>query len=177
MVAVVSLLLVSFISKNNDNVVFSFDRGVDIGDWYVLNDGVMGGVSSSSIKIDKNGYGSFEGNVSTDNNGGFASIRYASVVQLKKAKLVKLKIKGDGKNYQFRLKKKTTDYQSYIHTFATSGEWETIEINLDELFPSFRGRKLDMPNFDANKFEELSLLIANGKNESFKLKIDSIEIE
>ena len=43
--------------------------------WRQTNDDVMGGVSTSRMTIDKNGHGVFLGNVSLDNNGGFAMTR------------------------------------------------------------------------------------------------------
>jgi hypothetical protein len=85
-------------------------------------------------------------------------------------------LRGDSKSYQFRVKSKATDYYSYITTFSTSGDWETIQINLNDLYPSFRGNKLSKDNFNDSSIEEISFLIANKKNESFKLIIDKIEI-
>ena len=95
---------------------------------------------------------------------------------MNEAKVIKIRLKGDSKAYQFRIKDKSSSYYSYITTFTTSGEWETIEINLSDLYPSFRGRKLDKSNFNATSFEELSFLIGNKKNEPFKLELDKIEI-
>jgi NADH dehydrogenase [ubiquinone] 1 alpha subcomplex assembly factor 1 len=85
-------------------------------------------------------------------------------------------VKGDGKNYQFRVKGKSRDYYSYITSFETSGEWEEIDIKLKDLYPSFRGRKLDQPNYSGESLEEVTFLIANYKNESFELLIDKIEL-
>ena len=42
------------------------------------------------------------------------------------------------------------------------------------MYPTFRGKKLDMPNYDADGIEEIGFLIANKKAEHFKLEIDSI---
>lgn len=176
MLTIFSLIITSFVTEKDKNNIFTFSTDAKTSNWYILNDGVMGGVSSSSLKVDSDGFGCFEGNVSTANNGGFASLRYVSLVRVGKRKTIKLKIKGDGKDYQFRVKKNSSDYESYITTFSTSGNWETIDIELEDLYPSFRGRKLQQPNFDATKFDELSILIANKKNESFKLLIQSIEI-
>jgi hypothetical protein len=75
------------------------------------------------------------------------------------------------------MKSKSNTYYSYITTFSTSNKWETISINLQDLYPSFRGAKLKEENFNASSIEEISFLIANKKNESFKLIIDKIEIE
>ena len=95
---------------------------------------------------------------------------------LREKKNVTIRLRGDSKPYQFRIKSKATDYYSYITTFSTSGDWETIQINLKDLYPSFRGNKLNKENFNHSSIEEVSFLIANKKNENFKLVLDKIEI-
>ena len=45
------------------------------------------------------------------------------------------------------------------------------------MYPSFRGRKLDEPNFYHESIEEITFLIANKQNEDFKLLIDKIELK
>ena len=96
---------------------------------------------------------------------------------LEKFKTIVLKIKGDGKNYQFRIKHKSSDYASYITSFSSSGEWQEIKIPIKSMYPSFRGKKLDEPNFYHESIEEITFLIANKQNEDFKLLIDMIEIK
>lgn len=156
--------------------IFDFNSKSDVSSWKIVNDDVMGGVSSSSFRL-KDEVGLFKGNVSTANYGGFASVRYRmNPADVKHFNAIKLTIKGDGKDYQFRLKHKTSDYYSFIQTFSTSGEWQTITLNLNEFYPSFRGRKLDIPNFNKNSITEISFLIANKKNEAFELQIDKIEL-
>jgi NADH dehydrogenase [ubiquinone] 1 alpha subcomplex assembly factor 1 len=44
------------------------------------------------------------------------------------------------------------------------------------MYPSFRGRTLNMPHFNENSIEEVVFLIGNKKNESFELVLDRIEI-
>ena len=88
-----------------------------------------------------------------------------------------IRLKGDGKDYQFRVKPNAGNYFSYILPFSTSGEWEEVLIPLKDMYPSFRGRKLDQPNFHEDRIEELNFLIANKKNENFKLIIDKIELK
>ena len=58
-----------------------------------------------------------------------------------------LRIKGDGKRYQFRLKADQKDYYSYISYFDTTGEWEDLKIPLSSLYAVFRGRRLNLPGF------------------------------
>ncbi|NVK65487.1 MAG: CIA30 family protein [Flavobacteriales bacterium] len=166
------------IEKPSSTMIFNFNPDVDASNWFILNDGVMGGESAASVRVNEEGNGVFEGNVSTANNGGFASVRYRpESLEMTGKNTVSFRIKGDGKPYQFRVKKKVSDKESFITTFQTSGEWETISIPLNELYPSYRGRKLDQPNYDATELSEICFLIANERNETFKLLIDHISIE
>ena len=159
--------------------LFDFTTSSEIKNWRVVDDVVMGGRSSGNFSLTEDGHGKFSGNVSLENNGGFSSVRYGfqSKIDLQNYSKVKLRVKGDGKNYQFRIKAKTRDYYSYITSFETTGKWEEIEIKLKDLYPSFRGRKLNLPNFSGDEMEEITFLIANYKTESFELLIDKIELK
>lgn len=159
------------------NTVFDFKKESSLEDWYIVNDDVMGGISTSQLVYVEEGYASFSGVVSLENNGGFASVRYytnGSQVQQKRKAV--LKVKGDGKRYQFRIKTNSQDWYSYITYFETNGEWQEITIDLDELYPTFRGGKLDAGNFADDSFEEFSILIANYKEEEFEILIESLKL-
>jgi len=161
----------------SSNLIFDFNKNCNIQDWEIVNDVVMGGKSSSDLSLNHDSYGCFEGNISLDNNGGFSSIRYRFPrISVKEYTKVVLKLKGDGKKYQFRIKSSTRDYYSYISLFVTSGEMEEIEISLNNMYPSFRGKKLDLPNFENDYIEEVAFLIGNKEREHFKLLIDKIEL-
>lgn len=162
----------------NSTIIYDFNKNSSPKDWLIVDDGVMGGVSQGKFSIDADGNGVFSGTVSLENNGGFSSVRHQfDKVNSTKDSKVLIRLKGDGKEYQFRIKDKSNSYYSYITTFKTSGNWETLEIKLSDLYPSFRGRKLNLPNFNSNSFEEIVFLIANKKNESFKLTLDKIELK
>jgi hypothetical protein len=161
----------------NENLLFDFNKETNAKEWQIIDDTVMGGRSYGKFKIDDNGYGLFYGDVSTANNGGFSSVRYQMKTKdISKFSKVSIRLKGDGKNYQFRIKDNSNSYYSYINTFKTSGEWETIILKWSDLYPSFRGQTLDLPNFKGDFLEEIVFLIGNKKNESFELLIDSIEL-
>lgn len=174
-----TMLFMLLMPLNPSVALFDFSSNSEITNWRVVDDVVMGGRSSGNFSLTTDGHAKFSGNVSLENNGGFSSVRYGfqSQVDVQKYSKVKLKVKGDGKNYQFRIKSKSRDYYSYITSFETSGEWEEIEIKLKDLYPSFRGRKLDLPNFSGDEMEEITFLIANYKAESFELLIDKIELK
>ncbi len=143
-----------------------------------MDDSVMGGKSEGQFYLSPEGHGVFEGEVSLKNNGGFSSVRYSfDKTDIGQSTKVRILLKGDGKEYQLRLKANASDYYSYILPFSTSGEWQTIEIELSDLYPSFRGRKLNQANFSHDYIEELAFLIGNKTPESFKLLIDKIELK
>lgn len=171
------ILTMALLFLKSDYVVFDFNKQSNLTNWIVVDDVVMGGRSSGNIEIDDNGNGVYSGSVSLQNNGGFSSLHYKmDRLSVKKYKKIKLKIKGDGKNFQLRIKANSGDYYSYISQFSTNKEWQEIEVNLKDMFPSFRGRKLDLPNFSNEFMEELTFLIGNKKQEKFKLLIDKIEL-
>jgi hypothetical protein len=159
-------------------IIYDFSTQNSVERWQIVNDGVMGGLSKSTISLTETGHGKFQGYVSLANNGGFASVRLLTDIDVKpENKHVVIKLKGDGKNYQFRLKGSRNQRQSYVQDFETNGDWQTIKLNINEFYPQYRGRKLDLPNFDFSKIEEVRFLIANKKEQNFELLIDSIELE
>ena len=173
-----SLLIIILSISMQAQVIFDFNKKSDLQDWIIVDDVVMGGRSSSTFKLDKDGLGVFEGNISLENNGGFSSLRYRFLKRtLKEYTHVKITLCGDGKKYQFRVKSNAGDYYSYIAPFLTSGEWQEIVIPLRDMYPSFRGRRLNQPNFSNDSIEELTFLIGNKKSERFKLLIDKIVLE
>ena len=171
------IFMVSLVVSSN-MVIFDFNKERDISDWKIVNDAVMGGRSGSKIHINEEGHGVFKGTVSLENNGGFASLRHRFIKKkIAGYKKVVIHLKGDGKRYQFRAKTNKEDQQAYISYFETTGEWQTVEIILSALEPTFRGRKLNMPNFPAEELEEVGFMIGNKVNENFELVIDKIVLE
>ena len=171
-------IITAMVLLMKSQLIFDFNHDTKITDWKIIDDVVMGGRSNGQFKIDSDGNGIFSGDVSVENNGGFSSVRYQfeKINTTKESKVI-IRLKGDGKEYQFRIKNNRNTYYSYITNFKTSGDWENIIINLKDLYPSFRGQTMNIPNFTGDSFEEIVFLIGNKKNESFALFLDRIDIE
>lgn len=162
----------------NPLLIFEFSANSDLSHWKVVNDAVMGGKSESKLYLNSEGHGVFEGEVSLENNGGFCAVKFAfASIALDKSMHIRIRLKGDGKEYQFRVKTHRNDSHSYVYPFKTSRDWQTIEIPITALYPAFRGRKLEIPNYDGSKLEEITFLIGNKKSETFELIIDTIEVK
>ncbi len=175
---IIFLILACMIPQDNISVIYDCEAEKNVKDWYIVNDGVMGGLSKGQISLNKHSHALFEGFVTTENNGGFTSVRYPfKRKDVSEFESVKIRVKGDGKRYQFRIKESEEQRYSYIKEFETSGEWETISIPFNSFYPSFRGRKLDRPNYNGQQMEEVTFLIGNKKKESFSLEIESIRLE
>ncbi len=161
----------------NHQIIFDFNENASLQNWETVDDVVMGGRSQGEISLSREGYGRFSGKVSLENNGGFSSVRYlSSGLQVTPEDQVRMRLKGDGKRYQFRVKHNMEDSQSYITYFETTDEWQEITILLRDLYPTFRGRRLDQPNFNHNSIQELGFLIGNKNPQDFELLIDKIEL-
>lgn len=170
--------MLSFFSQDNTAVLYDFQAVKSVQDWYVVDDGVMGGLSEGAMSLNSKGNGVFSGDVSTRNNGGFSSIRYNfETMDASDFTHVVLKVKGDGKSYQFRIKESRRQRHSFIASFQTSGDWETIRLPFKDFYAGFRGYQLDIPNYSGETMQEIAILIGNKRNESFALEIERISLE
>lgn len=171
------LILISLTMATPTISIFNFSTESEIDKWQIVNDDVMGGVSNSSLELTEKGHGEFTGHISLENNGGFASVRLPCDVKTENNKQeIVLKVKGDGKTYQCRLKGDRNQSESYVHEFTTNGEWQTIKLKLKDFYPQYRGRKLDAPNFNFENIKLFGFLISNKKEEDFTLLIDSVDL-
>ena len=95
----------------NSLLIFDFSSTKDSSGWKMQNDVVMGGNSFSKLERSKEGNAIFKGYVSLENNGGFASVHYKFATKdISNYKKAYIKLKGDGKNYQFRVKRQSLLY-------------------------------------------------------------------
>ena len=172
------VFILSLMMMLQASMIFDFNKSADISKWRITDDVVMGGRSNGNFQLNAEGYGVFSGKVSLENNGGFSSVRYYFPPKetTSFSKFV-IRLKGDGKQYQFRVKAKQDEYFDYILSFTTTGEWQTIELPFDKMVPSFRGQLLSRPPFPGTSMLEIGFLIGNKKAESFALELDEILIQ
>ena len=158
--------------------IYDFSKSAKIRDWLVVDDVVMGGRSLGSLSMNENGHGLFSGYISLENYGGFSSIRMRQKeIKLEDAQVIVIRVFGDNKFYQMRIRSEYYDRHVYVHKFYAKDEWQEIKIPLYNMEPQFRGRKLRMRNFNSNSIVEFGILIGNKVNEEFSLLIDYIAFE
>jgi monofunctional biosynthetic peptidoglycan transglycosylase len=120
--------------------------------------------------------------VSLENNGGFSSIRSGGPTRdLRAAKVIVLRVRGDGRTYRLQLatnaefRRSRLSYQAEFPTKA--GEWTEVTVPLASLVPQFRGQKLSGPPLDRTRIEEIGLSLSDGNPGAFALEIDWIRAE
>ena len=147
--------------------------------WVVVNDGVMGGVSSSGVMTAK-GVLTFSGRVRLENNGGFASARSTGAARfasatLASARTVSLRVRGDGKTYQLTFDTGSTWFWATITPPA--GKWTIVSIPYADLRPRGRfGDPLDGPPYAGQPVRSVGLLIGNNKPERFTIALDWLAV-
>ncbi len=145
--------------------------------WTVVNDGVMGGVSQSSM-VSKGGIATFSGRVRLENNGGFASTRSgASVAGVSDGdNAFRLRVKGDGAAYQFTVA--TDNGWHWAQIMPKRGVWSEIVIPFSSLVPKSRfGETVKRSPFTgSDEVSSIGVLIGNKRDERFTLALDWIEV-
>jgi monofunctional biosynthetic peptidoglycan transglycosylase len=147
-------------------------------DWRIVNDGVMGGVSTGGLAATPESTIVFSGTVSLENRGGFASVRLRiDGTDLSAAHGLELRVKGDGRIYRLLLR--TDDrpdgivYRAGLPT--RDAEWTTPRIAFADCVPSFRGRAIPgAPPPDPRHLVEVGFLIGDQQEGPFRLEIDTV---
>lgn len=144
--------------------------------WRAVNDGVMGGISAGEIVAIDQGL-RFQGKLSLENNGGFASVRRLLDSKLDNVRGISVRVKGDSRPYQFRLRTDDRfDGVSWRHVFDTDGSWQTVELMFEDFEPVFRGRIVrGVAPLKASRIRQLGILLADGKAGAFQLDLGAIE--
>ena len=148
-------------------------------DWRVINDGVMGGLSQGQGYLTDSSL-VFEGRVSLENNGGFASLRapYAQY-NLENYTEVCIRCRTRGQSFALVMETSPRWYDvNYKAPVATKGfDWEVITLPLLD----FQGYQVGRKKRETLKEDLLSEIIrfgfiTNDKRASeFALEIDWIE--
>jgi len=149
-----------------------------VADWAIVNDGVMGGLSTSEFVDSGSGFAVFRGDLSLENNGGFASVRgVVPIGAMESHRGLELRVRGDGRSYQVRVRTNPQfDGVAYMAEFPTqAGMWQTIEIPFEAFEATYRGRKpRGAPGLAPGEVRQLGLLIGDKVEGPFRLDVEWI---
>ena len=116
--------------------LFEFSSPVVVQAFGVVDDSIMGGVSASHLSLQL-GFMLFEGDVSLENNGGFASFRGPVRFPTETTALL-LTVRGDGRRYKLTLKRDdSTGTAQYQAVFVAPRGWQTLRFVPGDFAASF----------------------------------------
>lgn len=150
--------------------------GLDPAPWQAIADGVMGGLSTGGMQRTKSGGLRFAGEISLENNGGFASVRRALDADLSGLRALRLEVRGDGRPYQCRLREDDdSDSGAWSADFTAGDDWQSVELPLDAFRRAFRGQPVtDTGPLDPGLIRLLGFMLVDRTAGSFCLEIRSI---
>lgn len=159
-------------------LIHPFDTPSSTQDWHPINDGVMGGASSSQLRFDSAGHAVFEGEVSLQNSGGFASVRTSSLpLGGPGTRAYLLTAWGDGHAYKLNLRTDAGfDGVNYQAGFAPAvGQWSQTVLSVTDFLATFRGRPVPAaPALRPELVTQVGLMISGKQAGPFRLLVRSI---
>lgn len=158
---------------------FKRDGAAALGAFRSVDDRVMGGISSSLMRLSVDGTtASFCGKVTTEQNGGFAQNRGSFGVEDGQARRVDvssydgvaIRCRGDGRRYKINLKDEERPEVTFQTSFGTTdGEWQVVRVPFASFLPVRKGQLAyrDQPGneiyqkrFDASNFMSIGILVS-----------------
>lgn len=148
--------------------------------WLVVNDDVMGGRSLGGMSFDNNTM-IFSGDVNT-NGGGFASLRLPlAASSLTEFTKVAIRARPDARTYVITFddnlpaRNRRVSHRAPI-PFDTPGQWQTITVPFEDLFPAIFGQPIDDLPFRPDLAVRMGLMISDGLDGPFQLEVDWIDL-
>ncbi len=165
---------------DTSRVLYDFDKPGIANNWQIVNDGVMGGRSSSRLTISDDGTAHFSGNLSLENNGGFASVRSSPAkLKLKPEQEIVLRVRGDGRKYTFNLylaqRRMAFSYQAEFKT--KKGQWIEVHLPIAQFVAKSFGQRVEGSVLDADQVDSVGILIGDKIAGPFDLQIDWVKIQ
>ena len=156
----------------------TFTKSDSLESWTSVNDGVMGGISKGGFKRTDQGTMLFSGELSLENNGGFASVRtQPRDLNLSGMSSIIVNVRGDGRTYWLDLRVKgqmgASSYRAYLPT--TAGVWQETRIPLADFKPQAFGRELPFKAINPAELASLGFTLADKKAGAFSLEVKSVK--
>ena len=169
------------VGKEEVKRLLDFESVDDTALFQPVDDAVMGGVSSSRLAPAGPGIAAFEGTVSLENGGGFASVRSRPRDwDTAGATAFVLRVRGDGKRYRFNVR--TPGHPAAFRYEAPleppAGGWVEVEIPMADFKAKVYGRSIPGAGPpDTTRIESLGFMISDKQAGPFRLEIDWIAVK
>ncbi len=153
----------------------------EVATWTTVDDPVMGGTSTSRVTFSGGGL-VFSGNISLDNNGGFASARSPQDPDMgrraRNATSIRVRALGDGKTYLLKVGIEGQPW-SYVQRFVTEPAVQrSYELPIERFQPV--GKRLDPApsapqTLDPSIISQVAVYILDKQQGPFEVTISAID--
>ena len=150
----------------------------ELARWGIVNDGVMGGRSSSTTDVTDSVL-RVMGEIVTD-GGGFSSVRLRLDEPPGEVTTLRLRIRTDGRAYELTAadaapgRDRRVLFLSPIPAVG-AGDWEEVSVDLGQLEASIFGRTVTVEPFDPTSAIEVGMILADGQDGRFEVELDWID--
>ena len=144
-------------------------------DWVPFSDQVMGGISEvNAFELEEDGISFYrlEGNVSTENNGGFIQLRTGVNLKNKNFEGIRIKVRGNGNEYFMHLRSpRMLPWNYYSSEFIATEGWQIIDLPIS----SFKYSRDTSKSFDSSKIKTIGI-VAYGRDFFAQVDIAGVEL-
>lgn len=171
-------------ANDSGRILFDFSQPNAAARWQIVNDGVMGGRSTSRAEMLADSQMRFAGRLSLENNGGFASVRSkpdsagSTSLGLNSGDVIVMLVRGDGRKYTFNLyvpdRRMAFSYQLEFQTAAD--QWMEIQLPVDRFAAHSFGRPVSGAMLDPARVHSVGILIGDRRAGEFQLIVDWIKV-
>ena len=144
-------------------------------EWVPFSDQVMGGISEVNVyELEEEGMSFYrlEGNVSTENNGGFIQVRAGVNLRNKNIEGIRIMVRGNNNEYFLHLRSpRMLPWNYYSANFYASQEWMVIDLPLS----SFEYSRDSSKSFNSSKIKTIGL-VAFGKDFFAQVDLAGVEL-
>ncbi len=173
-----SLILIFNLFSAMTSLTYDFGEGKDGKDWMIVNDGVMGGLSSGKVTFTETSL-VFSGSVSLENNGGFTSFRAPyGRYNLEPFDKIEIRYRLTGLDCALSIDQNRRFWRpNYKMPIPTNDNWRTLTVNLYELGEYQMGRKTgrQMSTDEARNSIRLGIITDSKEAGDFRLEVDYIK--
>lgn len=162
-------------------LVYDFGKNQAGNDWYIVNDGVMGGLSQGYVEFTDE-YLRFSGDISLENNGGFTSFRSPyGRFDLSGYHSIEIRYRSSGRSCAFTMDQHTQFWlpKHRIPLAVTDGEWKTVRVELLDIDTYRLGKKMGskMTSDQTKRVIRIGLITDSKSAGAFSLDIDYISFQ
>jgi NADH dehydrogenase [ubiquinone] 1 alpha subcomplex assembly factor 1 len=171
-------------AKDSGRILFDFSQPNAAARWQIVNDGVMGGKSTSRAEVLADSQMRFAGRLSLENNGGFASVRSKpdaaepTSLGLREGDVIVMLVRGDGRKYTFNLylPDGRTAFSHQLEFQTQANQWTEIQLPIDRFVAHSFGRPVRGATLDPARVHAIGILLGDKQAGTFEIIVDWIKV-